>query len=213
MLLVLALAATFPIALTVAARPAMYNGIRHFVFVAPAIAAVGGLAGAWLIARLGTWTPVAGIGAAALIAAGCALPAIGMAKLHPYEYAYFNRIEGGVRAADGRYMLDYWGLSLKQASQALRATLAADNAAPAGRPHWKIAVCGPHPPAQVALGPQFDVSWDPRGADFAMVLGEFYCARLTAPLIAEVERDGVVFARVYDIRGRAVTSLLSVPEP
>ena len=212
-LLVLALAATFPIALTVVLRPAMYNGIRHFVFVAPAIAVVGGLAGAWLIARLDAWTPVAGIGVAALIAAGCALPAIEMAKLHPYEYAYFNRIEGGVRAADGRYMLDYWGLALKQASQALRATLAADHAAPAGQAHWKIAVCGPHPPAQVALGPQFDVSWDPRGADFAMELGEFYCARLAAPLIAEIERDGVVFARVYDIRGRVVTSLLSVPEP
>ena len=212
-LLLLALAATFPIALTVALRPAMYNGIRHFVFVAPAIAVVGGLAGAWLIERAAAWKPPAAAAAGALLAAGCALPVIAMAKLHPYEYTYFNRIEGGVRAARANYMLDYWGLSLKQASEALLARLADDHAQPSGRAYWKIAVCGPHPPAQVALGPHFDVLWDPRGADFAMSLAEFYCVPLDAPVVAEVRRDGVVYARVYDIRGRSVTNLLTIPAP
>src|SRR5262249_36579604 len=97
-LLLLALAATLPIALTVALRPAMYNGIRHFVFVAPAIAVVGGLAGTRLIERLAQWRPAAAI-AGALIVVGCALPVVAMVQLHPYEYTYFNRIEGGVRGA------------------------------------------------------------------------------------------------------------------
>jgi hypothetical protein len=209
----LALAATLPIALTVALRPAMYNGIRHFVFVAPAIAVVGGLAGARLIEWLAAWRPAAAAGAAALLAAGCALPAVEMAKLHPFEYTYFNRIAGGVRGADGRYMLDYWGLSLKQASEALLAKLAAGELASLGDPPWRIAVCGPHPPAAVALGPRFDISWDPHGADFAMTLGEYYCARLAAPVIAEVARDGVVYARVYDLRGLSFDTLLSIPAP
>ena len=42
------LAAVLPIAITILARPAMYNGIRHFVFVLPALAVLGGLAGARL---------------------------------------------------------------------------------------------------------------------------------------------------------------------
>ena len=210
-LLMLALAATLPIALTIALRPAMYNGIRHFVFVAPAIAVVGGLAGARLIERLAQWRPAAAIGAGALLAVGCALPVVAMVRLHPYEYTYFNRIEGGVRGADGRYMLDYWGLSLKQASEALLAKLGDDPATTLGDPPWKIAVCGPHPPAALALGPRFDISWDPRGAVFAMTLGEYYCARLLAPVIAEVVRDGVVYARVYDLRGLSFTTLLSIP--
>jgi Dolichyl-phosphate-mannose-protein mannosyltransferase len=213
-LLMLALAAAFPIALTVVLRPAMYNGIRHFVFVAPAIAVVGGLAGARLLERLADWRPAAAIGAATVLAAGCALPAIEMVKLHPYEYTYFNRIEGGVRGADGRYMLDYWGLSFKQASEALRAKLDAERSeATADDPPWRIAVCGPHPPAAVELGPRFDISWDPRGADFAMTLGEYYCAKLAAPVIAEVARDGVVYARVYDLRGLSFDTLLSLPAP
>jgi hypothetical protein len=212
-LLLLALAATFPIALTVALRPAMYNGIRHFVFVAPAIAVVGGLAGAWLIERAAAWKAPAAAAGAVLLAVGCALPVIEMVRLHPYEYSYFNRIEGGVRAARSRYMLDYWGLSLKQASATLLARLAADHAQPNGRAYWKIAVCGPHPPAQVALGPHFDVLWDPRGADFVMSLAEYYCMPIDAPVLAEVRRDGVVYARVYDIRGRSLSTLLSVPAP
>jgi hypothetical protein len=44
-----------------------------------------------------------------------------------------------------------------------------------------------------------------------MMLGEFYCARLDAPVLLEIVRDGVVYARVYDIRGRSITTLLTVP--
>jgi hypothetical protein len=41
-------------------------------------------------------------------------------------------------------------------------------------------------------------------------MGEFYCANLAAPIMVEIEREGVVYARVYDIRGRTVTSLNSI---
>ncbi len=34
-----------------------------------------------------------------------------------------------------------------------------------------------------------------------MTLGEFYCKGLNAPVLVEIKRDDVVFARVYDIRG------------
>jgi len=43
--------------------------------------------------------------------------------------------------------------------------------------------------------------------------GEFYCLKLNAPVMVEVERDGVIFARVYDIRGRSIRSLLTLPAP
>ncbi|HWG05464.1 MAG TPA: hypothetical protein VG271_10660, partial [Beijerinckiaceae bacterium] len=60
-------------------------------------------------------------------------------------------------------------------------------------------------------GPQFTTTWDPKGADFAMTLGEFYCAKLDAPELFEIVRDGTVYARVYDIRGRSISTLLTVP--
>jgi hypothetical protein len=131
-----------------------------------------------------------------------------MVRLHPYEYTYFNRLAGGVAGAQGRYMLDYWGLSLKQASQALATKIAADKLPkPDGRP-WKLAVCGPHRSPEVELGPDFQISWDPQGADFALMLGVFYCMEFDAPVIAEIRREGVLYARVYDLRGRSYPSLL-----
>jgi hypothetical protein len=209
-LVLLAFAAAFPIALAVMTRPAMYNGIRHFVFVAPAIAVMGGLAFVWITDWLAArWRPAVAM-AAVVFGIGIAIPVIEMVKLHPYQYTHFNMIAGGIRAADDRYMLDYWGLAVKQAAQELRARLTEAADFPVERRRWRIAICGPQRPAQVELGPEFLTTSDTKGADFALTIGEFYCAQIPAPVMVEIERLGVVYARVYDIRDRTVTSRLSL---
>ena len=43
-LIVVALAAILPIALAIVAALRFYNGLRHFIFVVPPFAALGGLA-------------------------------------------------------------------------------------------------------------------------------------------------------------------------
>jgi hypothetical protein len=207
-LLLIALAAALPIAIAVGMRPAMYNGVRHFLFVLPPLAVAGGLAGAWLFDALRRRGHLAAMAATAVFVVGLALPVADRVRVHPYEYTSFNRIAGGVAGARGRYMLDYWGLSLKQASQQLAAALELQK--PKDR-RWKLAVCGHHRSPQVELGADFETTWDPKGADFAMMLGEFYCRKFDAPLLAEVVRDGVVYARVYDIRGRGYDTLLTRP--
>jgi hypothetical protein len=206
-LLLVALAAVLPVALTVVARPAMYNGIRHFVFIMPPAAVLGGLAGVWLWQRLARFGRPALAGAAIVATAAVASPIVEMVRLHPYQYTHFNHLVGGVKAADDHYMLDYWGLAFKQAADELHAKLTLALESPAPRRHWRIAVCGPHNPAKVELGPEFTTTYDTKGADFALMLGEFYCAEYKAPILVEIEREGVVYARVYDIRGRTVSGV------
>lgn len=212
-LLMLTLAATLPLAIAMVKRPALYNGIRHFVFVIPPMAVLGGVAFARAMERLRanhrTWQPVV----LATFCFGLALSLAEMIRLHPYQYTHFNHIAGTVRGADDRFMLDYWGLALKQASDELREQLVERQEVPPRNRKWKVAVCGPQRPAQVALGPDFTIGWDSNAADFAMTLGEFYCKGLTAPVLVEIKRDDVVFARVYDIRGSSISSLLSIPAP
>jgi hypothetical protein len=208
-LLLLALAAGAPVTLTMIARPAMYNGIRHFVFVMPPFAVLGGLAAAWLFERLASYSrPALAAGAMAATVA-LALPVVEMTRLHPYQYTHFNHLAGGIRAADERYMLDYWGLAFKQAADELRAKLTLGLESPPASRRWRIAVCGPHYPAKVELGPEFTTTYETKGADFALMLGEFYCAEYKAPVLVEVKREGVVYARVYDIRGRTVSGLFT----
>ncbi len=212
-LLMLTLAATLPLVIAMVKRPALYNGIRHFIFVIPPMTVLAGTAFAggmhWLKDNRRSWQPIA----LAIFAFGLLLPLGEMIRLHPYQYTHFNHIAGTVRGADYRYMLDYWGLALKQASDGLREELDERQEVPPKGHKWKVAVCGPQRPAQVALGPDFTIGWDSHAADFAMTLGEFYCKGLTAPVMVEIKRDDVVFARVYDIRGRSISSLLAIPAP
>ncbi len=209
-LLLIVLAALLPIAVTVLTRPAMYNSIRHFVFVLPPLAVLGGLAGAWLFERARPHLPVA-IVAAFLFVAGVASPIVEMVRLHPYEYTHFNRIAGGVAAARKSYMLDYWALSFKQASLGLKAKLAELGLKKPPERRWKLATCGPHRSPQVELGPDFETTWDPKDADFALMLGEFYCRKLDATVWVEIARAGTIYARVYDIRGHTYDTLLTQP--
>jgi hypothetical protein len=212
-LLMLTLAATLPIAIAMVKRPALYNGIRHFVFVIPPMTILAGAAFASVMGRLRenrrSWQPAL----LSVFLFGLLLSLGEMIRLHPYQYTYFNYIAGTVRDADNRFMLDYWGLAFKQASEELREQLAEKHETPPRGRKWRMAVCGPQRPAQVALGPDFTIDWRSHAADFAMTLGEFYCKGLNAPVLVEIKRDDVVYARVYDIRGRSIATLLSIPPP
>ncbi len=203
--------AVLPIALVVATRPVLYNGVRHFLFVIPPLAIVAGLAGAYIIRFLAARTRVAAVAAAAALAVSVGLSVYDLARMHPYQYAQFNRIAGGLRGADDRYMIDYWGLGLKEAAETLRDRLEEGHVTPPRGRRWKVAVCGPSQTLLVELGSGFDVTNEAPGADFAISLGTFYCAELDAPIVAEVERDGVVLARAYDMRGRSYVTTWSYP--
>jgi 4-amino-4-deoxy-L-arabinose transferase-like glycosyltransferase len=210
-LLSIVLAASLPVAVAVATRPAMYNGVRHFLFIVPPLALLAGLMGSGLLERARQLGGAVLATAAAVIFLGIVSPVVEMMRLHPYQYVHFNHLAGGVRGAEGRYMLDYWGLAFRQASLGLLRVLTERRLEPEGGRKTKIAVCGPHPPAEVVLGERFELTWDPKGADLAMMLGAFYCRNFDAPVLLEVRRQGVLFARVYDIRGREFDSLFTLP--
>ena len=90
-----ALAAILPILVAMLAHPAFYNGLRHFVFVVPPFAAIGGLAGAWLFERAHAFGKAATAALAAIFVGSLALPVSDMVRLHPYQYTAFNWASAG----------------------------------------------------------------------------------------------------------------------
>jgi hypothetical protein len=210
-LVLVVFAALLPIAIAIVTRPAMYNGIRHFLFVIPPLAVLGGLAGSFILAKIRMHSPRAAIATALVLLGAIIVPVSDMVRIHPYQYANFNRIAGGIYEADDNFMLDYWGLAFKQAAQGLRDKLTEQLETPTRGGRWRVAVCGPHLAAAVELGPEFVTTWEPKGADFAMMLGTYYCAEYDAPVLVEIEREDVVFARVYDIRGKNYSSVFNNP--
>ena len=212
-LLVVTLAAVLPVSLVLLTHPALYNGVRHFVFLTPAFAVLGGLFAGWVYEHARFRSRLAARAVALVFIAGVAIPVIGMKRVHPYEYTYFNRLAGGVQSANDNYMLDFWGLAFKQTGTELRTRLARANVQPPKGRKWVVAICGPQSAAQVALGPQFETTYDQKKADFAMALGTYYCRHLRAPILADIERDGVIYGRVYDMRDRAPEKLVTEPPP
>ncbi|WP_454917654.1 ArnT family glycosyltransferase [Xanthobacter sediminis] len=219
-LIVVLMAALFPILLVVTTRPVVYNGIRHFVFISPALAILGSLAAGWAWDRLGGLDKLGALARAgrarvvrgvlmAVFAVGILLPAASFYQLHPYEYTYYNHFVGGIRGAEKMFMLDYWGLAFKQATEELDEYVEAHrHSLPQGR-KLKVAVCGPRFAAAAELGPRYEATYDSQTADFYLALGEFYCADVKAPVLVDIERDGVTYARVFDVRGRPFPSVFA----
>ena len=100
-----------------------------------------------------------------------------MVRLHPYEYTYFKAVEGGIHGAHGDYAMDYWGLAFKQAgNRASKRRAAKAEHPPAGQmAHRGLRAAAS---GEAELGPEFVTTWDPKGADFVLKLGEFYCAAM-----------------------------------
>jgi 4-amino-4-deoxy-L-arabinose transferase-like glycosyltransferase len=102
------------IAYVLVRKPALYDGIRHFLFILPPIFIFIGFSYQFILDRISSAWLRAGLGFL-LILPGI----IGIAKLHPYEYAYYNSFIGGTSGAFRKYETEYWLTCYKEAIEQL----------------------------------------------------------------------------------------------
>jgi hypothetical protein len=104
---------TLVVAGVVVRRVPLYDGLRHFLFLLPLLAVLAGASvSVFLRSRAGRRAKVAGLAA---LAAACLVTLVDMVRLHPYQYAYFNRLRaGGMKAGIDNYEGDYWCLTYKE---------------------------------------------------------------------------------------------------
>jgi hypothetical protein len=94
-----------PLITFVIVRPTLYDNFRQSFFIVPPIFFMAGLAFD-LIRRPALQ--------GALIALVLLPGVIASARLHPYEYVYYNRFVGGLEAAVERFELEYWATSYRE---------------------------------------------------------------------------------------------------
>jgi hypothetical protein len=121
----------------------LYDGMRHFLFMIPPIAAIVATTLAWIYQSLSA-KPLK-IAAITLLIVLLSPIVIDMIQLHPYQYLYYNRLSGGLAKANGRYETDYWGLSVREGMEWL------NHQAPK---RSKIVVTGPLVAAQIFADPR-----------------------------------------------------------
>jgi hypothetical protein len=112
-LVVVALWLALPLALFIVLRPNAYDGMRHFLFLLPALALWSAYGCQWLWSRFPAGR--ARIAFAAILAAAGLLQIHSLVQLHPYQMAYFNFLAGGVPGAVKDYDTECWLISYKEA--------------------------------------------------------------------------------------------------
>jgi hypothetical protein len=195
----------------------VYNGLRQVMELLPAICLMAGLGAQWIWAALQRTVlgrlngkPAAnwiGIAALALLFA----PQVAtLARLHPYEGAYFSMLAGGERGASENYTLEYWGQSYKDGGEWLNAH--------AGEDAWVAVPIAGHL-ARFSLRPDLELVSTNQVADLAgresegyvMVMHNWdryggpdhlpaYCESHCGVLYA-VEADGAVLLTIYRWEG------------
>ncbi len=204
---VLGVAVLFPTSFAVLTRPNMFDAWRHFLFVGPPLAALAAH-GFARVAFDASWPRVLRVSVLCAACAALALVLADMARLHPYQTVYFNRlIAGGLPGAEGRFETDYWGATHREGIEWLLA-----NASPGdpGRP-VRVASCSQaflteYPLSRSARAAAFrnvEMNEEP---DVVLATTRFGCARRLAeggwqPLHA-VERMGVPLLFVLRSPGR-----------
>lgn len=112
-----------PIAIQVASGVPRCDGVRHYLYLLPALALLSGTAAV----RLWRWAADRRIGPTAVRAAAFALPVLLLARtlvaIHPYQVVFFNSLVGGPAGAWRSFELDYWGTSILEASRWMDANL------------------------------------------------------------------------------------------
>jgi hypothetical protein len=95
-------------------RPAMYDGLRHFLFILPPIFIFAGFGFEFLRNHIAPSWLYAGIVLLLL------LPGMfGIVQLHPYEYTYYNSFAGGTSGVFRQYETDYWLTCYKESVETL----------------------------------------------------------------------------------------------
>jgi hypothetical protein len=95
-------------------RPSMYDGLRHFLFMLPPIFIFAGFTFEYLFRIISPAWLRAGL-VLVLVTPGL----IGIYKLHPYEYSYYNSFVGGTSHAFRNYETDYWLTCYKESVEQL----------------------------------------------------------------------------------------------
>ena len=203
-LLLVAFWLAVPLALPLVRRPNLYDGLRHVLFVLPALALLAGVGAAALMRAAGDRYRVA---AAAMLLFVCVFPARSLVRLHPYQMTYFNAFVGGVRGAQERYETDYWVSSYKEAvewinQQAARAErelniLVAINDLSAACAEWYL----DDRVRASATGPEHHPGAIPADIDYYVATTRYGLDRSfpESPIVHTIGREGAVFTV---IRGR-----------
>ncbi len=191
------LALSLNLALYLALKPIVYNGLRHYLFLVPVLSVMAAIG--WIEFFRGSFRPAVKKIAVILLAANVLMTAAQCVRLYPYDYIYFNEIAGGLPGAYGKYETDYYGASVKKASEWL-----AIEAAKEPNRIFKVKTWGAGPQSNYYFGPNMRDQGDFQDADYWIASNQEEEFQMTPDMkkkiVYSVEREGVPLVYVLKLK-------------
>lgn len=214
-MLALLITVLFPLLFVFWDRPALYNGVRHFTFILAPLAVIAGMAlsHAWQCCQ--PYPRLQKSFCLVLILSLTYTLSI-MARLHPYEYVYYNRLAGDFKSAQHAWESDYWSSSLLDATQQLEDYVTQEqqrlHQSSAG-PYF-VAICAEAFQGRAYLDQRFAVTENWIRADFFISSTNMNCDKvLQGNIIGKVERLGATLAVIKDRRDLVGEQRIPKPAP
>jgi hypothetical protein len=121
----LSLTVMFPLTCQVVFHGPAFTGLRHFLFVIPALTILAGIGLDTTLTALATRGRVAAAGGLAVVTACFVSNAVTLVRLHPYEYLFYNTVVGGLEERHGAMILTIGSAACPRPSRSSKATCAA----------------------------------------------------------------------------------------
>jgi hypothetical protein len=200
-----------PLIVFVIKRPNVYDGLRHFLFILPAVAVLAAIGASGVLsgmrcrkARLVAWPAILVL---------LLLPLKDLIRLHPYQMTYFNAFVGGLGGGYGRYETDYWVSSYREAmlwvnERARREPQRRFVVLVGGTVYVEPAAAhyrAPNVVIMIVPGP-LGIRELPPDADYYIATTRYFLATVNfpdTPVLHTIGRDGAVFTV---IKGRCAAS-------
>jgi Dolichyl-phosphate-mannose-protein mannosyltransferase len=205
----------FPLVCQVVGHGPSFTGMRHFLFVVPLIATLAGIGIDAGLSALQARALAAGVAALATVATAFAFDAATLARLHPYEYLFYNSLVGGLEGASRNYETDYWVNIMPEAVKDLERYIESTNIrATAITPlRYSVGVCGERVAFENEAKSRLQWTGDWSHADFFIAPTHMNCDEvLRGVTVSVIERLGVPIGVVKDLRGISPQARWTTPE-
>jgi len=188
----LTLSLLFQIILYTAIHPVIYNAFRHYLFLLPQLILLA------VMAFIESFkNKAARILTIVLVVSSLISLSKSYLELHPYEYSYFNAFMGGIKGASGRFSIDYWAASDKEALLWLKDYLENKN-----EQKTNVFTCSRSDSLNYYLKEAKNVNDNILKADYIVCYERGLAVMKNAPkiqLIHVVERQGVSLNYIYKV--------------
>ena len=194
-------AVLFPVLYVILNQSVLYDTMRHFLFIVPCLCVISGIALGKISLVLGQGARWRQICAPALLAVILLPQAGAIIQLHPHQYVFYNLLAGGVKGAQGRYEMDYWGNSYKEAVEVLADYVQKSESLGFQRREYRVAALGPVFSASYFFPENFKITRKAEEADFVISFTRWnFHQRAPGDQILAVKRMGAELSVIKDNR-------------